>query len=198
MQLTKSLSFKMRFSLIDNEDWKDVWGFPGYRVSNYGRCASYWKGNKIIDFQKMIGGLRQYKAKNHNYRGYQHCAAMLKRKLYLEETYPISYYNKLPANPDRVTNSGFISVYMPMHKLVMWHFNPLEENPQQIGISKKEWESMPERARQIIMQCMEINHIDHNQENNAVWNLEYVTKVENIAAYHKQYRGTDKFKKNSV
>ena len=55
---------------------------------------------------------------------------------------------------------------------------------------------MPERAKQIIRECMEINHIDHDQENNAVWNLEYVTKVENIAAYHKQFRGTDKFKRN--
>ena len=186
----------MRCSLIDDEDWKDVWGFPGYQVSNYGRCVSHWKGDKIIGFQKIGGGLRHYKSKNHNYRGYQHCAASLKRKLNLEETHPLSYYNKLPANPDRVDKKGNVLVYMPIHKLVMWHFNPLDKNPEQIGISKKEWKNLPERAKQIIRECMEINHIDHDQENNAVWNLEYVTKVENIAAYHKQFRGTDKFKRN--
>ena len=37
----------MIVSLVDDEDWKDVWGFPGYQVSNYGRCASFWKGDKI-------------------------------------------------------------------------------------------------------------------------------------------------------
>ena len=53
----------------------------------------------------------------------------------------------------------------------------------QIGISKEEWLSMPERAKVIIRQSLEINHIDHNPTNNKLSNLEWVTKVENSQAY---------------
>jgi hypothetical protein len=77
-----------------------------------------------------------------------------------------------------------------MHKLVMWHFNYLSDNSEQIGITKEEWESMPQRAKDIIMQSMEINHIDHDHTNNRLDNLEYVTTMENAQAY----RDSDKFK----
>ena len=65
----------------------------------------------------------------------------------------------------------------------MWHFNYLDDNPEQIGITTGEWESMPERAKAIIRQSLEINHMDHNVTNNRLDNLEYVTKMENAQAY---------------
>jgi hypothetical protein len=48
---------------------------------------------------------------------------------------------------------------------------------------------MGERAKEIIRQSLEINHIDHDVTNNKLSNLEYVTKVENSQAY----RDSDKF-----
>ena len=175
------------YSLVDNEEWKPMWGFPGYEISSYGRCASHWKmrggvdsGGNYIDesYTRFIGS----KSKE----GY--VAAAIRRPYGLEKSHPLSYYNKLSeGKPDK---GGMVRVFMPIHKLVMWHFNYLEDNPEQIGITNNEWENMPERAKEIIRQSLEINHIDHDRSNNKLDNLEYVTKVENAQAY----RDSDKFK----
>ena len=176
------------YSLVDDEEWKPIWGFSGYEISSYGRCASHWKmdrrkgqrcdGNFIDEsYIRFIGGTSN--------KGYIHVA--LRRPSGLEESHPLSYYNKLTeGKPDKV---GIVRVHIPMHKLVMWHFNYLSDNSEQIGITKEEWESMPQRAKDIIMQSMEINHIDHYHTNNRLDNLEYVTKMENAQAY----RDSDKF-----
>jgi hypothetical protein len=175
------------YSLIDDEQWQPLWGFPGYEISSYGRCVSHWKmkggrgggGNYIDESYTRVIGTR----KKGNY-----IHASLRRPYGLEESHPLSYYNKLTeGKPDRV---GMVRVLMPLHKLVMWHFNYLDDNPQQIGITKDEWKSMPERARVIIRQSLEINHIDHDPTNNRLDNLGYVTKVENAQAY----RDSDKYK----
>ena len=188
------------YSLIDNEKWEPVWGFPGYEISSYGRCVSHWKmkggsgpmnikggqhsgGNYIdesyarfIGRKKVSGGSKSY------------ITAALRRPYGLEESHPLSYYNKLSeGKPDKV---GMVRTGLPIHKLVMWHFNYLDDNPEQIGITTDEWLSMPERAKEIIRQSLEINHIDHDHSNNRLDNLEYVTKVENSQAY----RDSDKFK----
>jgi hypothetical protein len=169
-------------NLIDNEKWKDVWGFPGYEISSYGRCVSHWKaiyrGGNHLDksYTRFIGTIN---------KDYQ--IAALRRPAGLTVSHPLSHYNKLTEGiPDKV---GMVRVVMPTHKLVMWHFNYLDDNPEQIGITKNEWLSMPERARVIIRQSLEINHIDHDHYNNRLDNLEYVTKVENAQAY----RNSDKF-----
>ena len=172
-------------NLIDNEKWKDVWGFPGYEISSYGRCASHWKmkggrggGGNYLDesYTRFIGTIN---------KDYQ--IAGLRRPDGLTVSHPLSHYNKLTeGKPDKV---GVVRVHFSIHKLVMWHFNYLDDNPEQIGITIDEWESMPERAKEIIRQSLEINHIDHDVTNNKLSNLEYVTKVENSQAY----RDSDKF-----
>ena len=179
----------MTISLVDDEQWKPLWGFPGYEISTHGRCVSHWKmdrrkgqrcdGNYIDEsYTRFIGTQKKC--------GY--LQATLRRPYGLEESHPLSHYNKLSeGKPDSV---GMVRVKMPVHKLVMWHFNYLDDNPEQIGITKEEWDSMPERARVIIRQSLEINHIDHDGMNNRLDNLEYVTKVENSQAY----RDSDKFK----
>jgi len=183
------------YSLIDDEEWKPVWGFPGYDISNHGRCISHWKmdrrkagercnGNYIDESYTRFIGTPESKNTSKK-RGYIRTA--LRRPYGLEESHPLSYYNKLSEGiPDR---TGMVRVVMPMHKLVMWHYNYLDDNPEQIGITTDEWESMPERAKEIIRQSLEINHIDHNPTNNKLSNLEYVTKVEKSQAY----RDSDKF-----
>ena len=178
------------YSLIDDEKWKPVWGFPGYEISSYGRCASHWKmrggqdgGGNYMDesYTRFIG------KKNVSGGSKDYITSHLRRPYGLEESHPLSYYNKLSeGKPDK---GGMVRVSMPIHKLVMWHFNYLDVNPEQIGITKDEWENMPERAKEIIRQSIEINHIDHNHSNNRLDNLEYVTKVENCQAY----RDSNKF-----
>ena len=176
------------YSLIDNEKWKPVWGFPGYEISSYGRCTSHWKMNRrkgqrctgnYIDesYTRFIGSVESKNTDKK--RGY--IQVSLRRPDGLQESHPLSHYNKLSEGiPDKV---GMVRVSMPMHKLVMWHFNYLDDNPEQIGITTDEWWSMPERAKEIIRQSLEINHIDHDPTNNKLSNLEYVTKVENSQAY---------------
>ena len=172
------------YSLVDDEQWKPVWGFTGYEISSHGRCISHWKmdrkkgqrcnGNYIDEsYTRFNGSSKSGKD--------AYVQASLRRPDGLQESHPLSYYNKLSEGvPDKV---GIVRVYMPMHKLVMWHFNYLDDNPEQIGITKDEWDSMPDRAKVIIRQSMEINHIDHDPTNNKLSNLEYVTKVENSQAY---------------
>ena len=169
------------YSLVDNEKWKSVWGFPGYEISSYGRCVSHWKmdrrkgqrcdGNYIDEsYTRFIGTTK---------KGYVTTA--LRRPYGLEKSHPLTHYNKLTeGKPDW---GGIVRVHMVVHKLVMWHFNYLDDNPEQIGITTDEWESMPERAKEIIRQSLEINHINHDKSNNRLDNLEYVTKVENSQAY---------------
>jgi len=176
------------YSLVDDEEWKSVWGFPGYEISSHGRCVSHWKAKfgglgsyldksytRFIGRKKVSGGSQGY------------IIAALRRPYGLEESHPLSYYNKLSEGiPDKV---GMVRVQMSIHKLVMWHFNYLDDNPEQIGITTDEWDRIPERAKVIIRQSIEINHIDHAPTNNKLSNLEYVTKVENSQAY----RDSDKF-----
>ena len=153
------------YSLVDDEVWKPVWGFPGYEISNYGRCVSHCGNTKFVGAKTKEGYVQ----------------AFIRRPDGLEESHPLSYYNKLSeGKKDKV---GMVRVCMPMHKLVMWHFNYLDDNTEQIGITNDEWLSMPERAKTIIRQSLEINHIDHDGHNNRLDNLEYVTKVENAQAY---------------
>tara|TARA_R110001592_G_C12852067_1_gene721936 strand:- start:7 stop:585 length:579 start_codon:yes stop_codon:yes gene_type:complete len=180
------------YSLLDDEEWKPIWGFPGYEISSYGRCVSHWKmdrrksqrcdGNYLDEsYNRFIGSKSSKIGKNY-------ISVNLRRPYGLEETHPLSYYNKLSeGKPDK---GGMVRTGLPIHKLVMWHFNYLDDNPEQIGITTDEWLSMPERAKEIIRQSLEINHIDHDHTNNRLDNLEYVTKVENAQAY----RDSDKFK----
>ena len=180
------------YSLVDDEEWKPVWGFPGYEISSYGRCVSHWKmdrrksqrcdGNYLDESYNRFIGSRSSKI------GKNYISVNLRRPYGLEESHPLSYYNKLSeGKPDK---GGMVRTGLPIHKLVMWHFNYLDDNPEQIGITTDEWLSMPERAKEIIRQSLEINHIDHDHTNNRLDNLEYVTKVENAQAY----RDSDKFK----
>jgi len=185
------------YSLVDDEEWKPIWGYPGYQISSHGRCVSHWKivgrGTGVPTSSKLDPSYTRFvgspESKNtKKKRGY--IQVHLGRDKSLQESHPISYYNKLKEG--RPNKAGMFVAKFPMHKLVMWHFNWIDDNPEQIGITTDEWLSMPERAKEIIRQSLEINHIDHDPTNNKLSNLEYVTKVENSQAYndsdkHKEY-----------
>jgi hypothetical protein len=180
------------YSLVDNEKWKPIWGYPGYEVSNYGRVISHWKmigrgrgqpaGYKLDpSYTRFIGSPESKTPKKGKGKKAGYVQVLLGRDKLLKESHPISHYNKIKEGEP--TKFGIYKAHFPMHKLVMWHFSWLDYKPEQIGISKEEWLSMPERAKVIIRQSLEINHIDHNPTNNKLSNLEWVTKVENSQAY---------------
>ena len=186
------------YSLVDNEKWKPIWGYPGYEVSNYGRVISHWKmdrrkgqradGNYIEpSYIRFIGSPESKTPKKGKGKKAGYVQVLLGRDKLLKESHPISHYNKIKEGEP--TKFGIYKAHFPMHKLVMWHFSWLDYKPEQIGISKEEWLSMPERAKVIIRQSLEINHIDHDPTNNKLSNLEWVTKVENSQAY----KNSDKY-----
>ena len=66
-----------------------------------------------------------------------------------------------------------------VHRLVAQAFLSLDDNPEQIGITKAGWDRMEDRAKDIIKDAMQVNHKDHDKENNNVWNLDWMTPQEN-------------------
>ena len=64
------------------------------------------------------------------------------------------------------------------HQLVMWAFKPLDKFPPKI--LENCWDEIPDEARNVLHDCLFINHIDNNSQNNHVDNLEWVTPYQNI------------------
>lgn len=73
-----------------------------------------------------------------------------------------------------------------LHKALMNTFRPIDEFPP---ISKAAWKKTPKEAKQLIKDCILINHIDHNYLNNDISNLEYATPMQNSHAAVKHYNG---------
>lgn len=76
-------------------------------------------------------------------------------------------------NPNHMTYQRKIYV----HRLVIETFKPLDLHPP--TRLKPYWNNLPQPVKQIISEMIYVNHIDHNQTNNHINNLEWVTPQEN-------------------
>ena len=173
------------YSLLGDEDeleWKPIWGFPNYFINTNGEVLSQSNPNK----PKIIG--TEHKNGSGIYAPMTPCVS-LSRDISLEKDYPLSHYNMFSKGQLK-KNETVSNIKFYKHKLVMYHFRPLENHPEDIGITKEEWSVLPPRVIEIIKRSIQINHIDHNHGNCKLSNLEWVDSIENILAYNK----SDKFK----
>jgi len=67
----------------------------------------------------------------------------------------------------------------------VWH--PLKDYSHEIGMSKKEWNELPHSAKQIMHECILVDHIDDDISNNNLDNLQYSTPLRN-SNYRKKWK----------
>jgi len=81
------------------------------------------------------------------------------------------------------------TVTVQVHQLVMQAWRPVKLHPpEQIAHL---WDKTPEEVQDFISDCLFINHIDHDPNNNHVDNLEYCTPAHNARESVKHWGGNN-------
>ena len=149
------------------EEWKNIVVdgkvFNGYSVSNYGN---------IVTHKRQCGGsvgwiydpeFRKIKTARRQNRG-----------MSVSLTFPKGFFDYEYRAAGKSKNSTVRD--RRVHQLVMETFCPIDENPP---VPIEEWKQTPESIKQIVRECIFINHKDHDFTNNRLDNLEYVTPRQN-------------------
>jgi hypothetical protein len=79
------------------------------------------------------------------------------------------------------------------HRLVYFTLSS-SKSPRPSDICKFDWENTPESIKNLISsELYEVNHVDHNRSNYKIYNLELVTRSENIKKYqiHRKSKKVD-------
>ena len=142
------------------EEWKEIEECEGFIVSNTGKVINT-KTSKVISKTESVWSSELNLDKRSIHKNTKVIDGRMVR---MDRGYVVAH---IKGKSHRV------------HRLVATAFLSLDSNPEQIGISLEDWNTMPEKARQIIKDCMHINHKDHDKTNNNVFNLEYMTPQEN-------------------
>ena len=142
------------------ELWKDIEGCEGFIVSNTGKIVNKKTGKEI-----------------------QHTESVWSSELNLEKR-SIHKNTKIVGGRMVRMDQGYVIANIKgksyrVHRLVAQAFLSLDDKPEQIGITKVGWDSMEDRAKEIIKDAMHVNHKDHDKTNNNAWNLEWMTPQEN-------------------
>ena len=143
-----------------SEEWKQIEGCEGFIVSNTGKVVNT-KTAKVISKTESVWSSELNLDKRSIHKNTKVIDGRMVR---MDRGYVVA---------------GMRGKSYRVHRLVVSAFLSLDDNSEQIGISSEDWNKMPVKARQIIKDCMHINHKDHDKTNNHVSNLEYMTPQEN-------------------
>lgn len=164
--------------------------YEAYSISNDGRLVSHLKptGGIKSEIDKSYNRLMKHSVSKNN--------SGRPRKVDYKISLPIDFFDgtSLKDFSFRKKTKNTIEYNVSAHNLVMNAFRPIDLNPP---IALQEWETTPENAKQLIKDCIVINHIDHNPMNNNISNLEYVTPRQN-ANKAKIYYGGNVTNKNNI
>ena len=124
------------YSLLGDKnelEWKPIWGFPNYYINTNGEVLSQVIANK----PKKVGTV--HKNGSGKYAPITPCVT-LTRDASLEKDYPLSeFYTGVFSEGVKKGDGKKVKFKIYKHKLVMYHFRPLEEHTEDIGITKEEW-----------------------------------------------------------
>jgi hypothetical protein len=148
------------------EEWKNIVvdgkAYEGYSISNYGIIISHSK--------KHNGKILKSRKQN--------------RGMSVSLIFPKGFFGDYEYRQ----NGTGIQRDRRVHQIVMETFCPIDENPP---VPIEEWKQTPESIKQIVRECIFINHKDHDFTNNRLDNLEYVTPRQNtrkaVEHYGKQH-----------
>jgi hypothetical protein len=85
------------------------------------------------------------------------------------------------------TDGNTVIVKFYLHQLVMWAYNPIENDPP--ALLTDVWDDIPEIAKVFIDSILVTNHINHNPAHNFLANLERVRQKENTRSAKDHYGG---------
>lgn len=106
------------------------------------------------------------------------CKKKLKNRESVVRIYSLTYKER--GNKQEI---NFKRKHYLVHRLICETFKPMEQFPP---IPVADWANTPESAKQIIKNCMLVDHIDNNPFNNRIENLRWVTPWENNSAVKKR------------
>jgi hypothetical protein len=171
-----------------SEEWRTVtiegkenlW----YSVSNYGNVMShlYNHGLGRNSAGISLGSITEYHPNNKKLLKQFVVGGKNRFHLQVGLMFPKNFFEDHDY-PPRSENTVYRKV--TVHKLVMEAFRPMDKYPPD-GL-KDCWDDIPEEAKKWIEQTVTVNHIDHDQSNNYVSNLEYTTQKGNSHAALKYY-----------
>ena len=65
------------------------------------------------------------------------------------------------------------------HRACKIGWDPLETNYWELGLTKEDWDSMTPKAKQILEDSLDVDHVDNDTSNNHITNLVWKTSLEN-------------------
>ena len=144
----------------------------GYEVSNFGNVRSYLK-QKIVRKGNEFAGSFTFIDKNPKLK------KLGKTKGYKQVRCSVGDIEK-----GIFKNTG--SKIFAVHKLVFDSFVPIKENPP-CNIPKEIWDSTDPLVKSVLVECIEVNHKNHNKDDCNLLNLERTTPKGNARSLIERY-----------